>query len=254
MRAAQVREELKSRGLSVATPGVTGSQRTEMLEKRLNDAIAKEIRQAWSAQQVGTAVRTTAFKEFRCEMVRDRVVDCSVLMRTCLCMRSDDYVCPCTYALTYAFASLRWLRWLPGDADVCVVQASRRLDIAVYKCDYTSMMRAIANGASVNMVCRGGRTPLLNAVEQGSVEAVMMLHKAGALLNQKVGTPLPLPLTQLVLAAAPPLDVAFTYPHTTLITLTVTLTLALTLTLTLTLSLKLALTLTPVPSGMLSEW
>ena len=47
-------------------------------------------------------------------------------------------------------------------------------------------LAAIANGANPNRVFRGGVTPLVQAVEHGNIEAVVMLVKAGASINTKV--------------------------------------------------------------------
>jgi oxalate decarboxylase/phosphoglucose isomerase-like protein (cupin superfamily) len=47
-------------------------------------------------------------------------------------------------------------------------------------------LAAIANGAPADRVCKGGVTPLVQAVEHGKVEAVVMLAKAGASINVPV--------------------------------------------------------------------
>jgi hypothetical protein len=65
-------------------------------------------------------------------------------------------------------------------------QATKRLDIALYKNDYRGALTAIANGANPNRVCRGGVTALVQAAEHGNSEAIVMLAKAGAALDAKV--------------------------------------------------------------------
>ncbi len=62
----------------------------------------------------------------------------------------------------------------------------KRLEISLYKNDYAGALAAIANGAPADRVCKGGVTAMVQAVEHGNVEAVVMLAKAGASVNAQV--------------------------------------------------------------------
>lgn len=66
------------------------------------------------------------------------------------------------------------------------LQASKKLELGVRRCDPTLIMAAVSAGADPNRTCRYGVLPLHNAVECGDIELIVLLVRAGADINLKV--------------------------------------------------------------------
>ena len=153
---SQIKEQLRQRLVSIATPGLSGAARAQVLRERLDEEIKREKREAADAKKMSSATRTAAFRTFRLEQVRPsfRAIPPPE-------MAESEHLCMYT-------------------------QANKRLEVAMYKGNVDGVLSAIKSGADANRVCRGGVMPLHNAVECGDIELVVLLARAGADVNAKV--------------------------------------------------------------------
>ncbi len=170
----------QARGLSIATPGLSGAERARALQERLHTHLARAAKDAKSAQKLSSATRTMAFREFRCDQVRTGALR---LVPLCLCASvpllpcAPAPLCPCVAAPHNA---------PPPSPSPPRAQATKRLEISLYKNDFAGALASIANGAAPDRLVKGGVTALVQAVEHGNIEAAVMVAKAGASINAQV--------------------------------------------------------------------
>jgi hypothetical protein len=177
-------KELRERGLSVVTPGLSGEARTAALRARLSEHLARVAKESKSAQRLSSGTRAMAFREFRCDQVPS-----VFLSPTSLTARSRSRADRSSRRPYRHHDACQGLCLSQVLVLSCHIQATKRLDIALYKNDYKTALASIANGAHPDKVFRGGVTALVQAVEHGNIEAIVMLVKAGAGINVQVSYP-----------------------------------------------------------------
>jgi hypothetical protein len=157
----QIKAVLKSRKVSVATPGVSGAARLEVLKQRLYEDRDKEIAMVQYQQKRRAAeTKHAAFKAYRSEQV---------------------------WALPGVVCEVR-VSWLINALhDIRMFQARKRLEMAVASGDASKIMAAVTSGADPNHVCRGGTIAIHQATENDDADLIVVLAKDGADVNKKVG-------------------------------------------------------------------
>jgi hypothetical protein len=159
----QIKALLKSRKISLATPGVSGAARLELLKQRLHEEKDKEIAMVQYQQKRKAAeTKHAAFKAYRSEQVCGSSV-CALK-------------CPAHRGLVDC-----------GELFYGFFQAKKRLELAVASGDASKVMAAVTSGADPNHVCRGGVIAIHQATEHDDADLITVLAKDGADVNKKVG-------------------------------------------------------------------